>query len=64
MEKIQIKNQSTLLGIDVGSTTIKVVLFKKGNLVYSTYERHYSMVRRKALEIVKRLKDEMEDEDT
>ena len=40
-----------------------VVLFKKGNLVYSTYERHYSMVRRKALEIVKRLKDEMEDED-
>ena len=63
MEKIQIKNQSTLLGIDVGSTTIKVVLFKKGNLVYSTYERHYSMVRRKALEIVKRLKDEMEDED-
>ena len=36
MEKIQIKNQSTLLGIDVGSTTIKVVLFKKGNLVYST----------------------------
>ena len=61
MEKIQIKNQSTLLGIDVGSTTIKVVLFKKGNLVYSTYERHYSMVRRKALEIVKRLKDEMGD---
>lgn len=62
MRKITIKKQSTLLGIDVGSTTIKAVLFKNGELIYSTYERHYSMVRTKALEIVKRLEKDLKGE--
>ena len=60
MNKKYFTSDKTLLGIDVGSTTIKVVLLKKGELIFSTYERHYSMVKAKALEIVKRIKKELE----
>lgn len=62
MNKKYFTSDKTLLGIDVGSTTIKVVLLKKGELIFSTYERHYSMVKAKALEIVKRIKKELEGE--
>lgn len=35
-----------LLGIDVGSTTVKVcVIDEDGNIVYSSYERHFSRVK-------------------
>lgn len=41
------------LGLDIGSTTIKcVVLDDKNNLIYSTYERHYSQITDKIAEIL------------
>ena len=39
------------IGIDIGSTTVKtVVLSGTGELLYHTYERHFSKVREKAVE--------------
>ena len=40
------------LGLDIGSTTAKVVLTKDGESVFTKYERHYSRVREKARELV------------
>ena len=50
----EIKN---FLGIDIGSTTAKVVLEQNGVITYQCYERHYSQVRTKTLEILSRLKE-------
>jgi len=36
-----------VLGIDVGSTTAKLVLVQNGKITYQKYERHYSQVRHK-----------------
>lgn len=48
------------LGIDVGSTTVKLVLLdEKNNIVYSKYERHMSSVFEKAGEMLKELRNEM-----
>ena len=42
------------VGLDVGSTTIKcVVLDDRNNLIYHTYERHYSHILEKAQELLK-----------
>ena len=47
------------LGIDVGSTTVKLVLLDElDNIVYSKYERHMSNVFEKAGELLKKLRDE------
>ena len=52
------------LGIDVGSTTVKLVLLdEKENIVYSKYERHMSNVFEKAGELLEQLKDEKGDLD-
>ncbi len=45
------------IGIDIGSTTAKIVVFCDGKLVYSCYERHFSQVRPKTLELLTRVKD-------
>lgn len=48
------------VGLDVGSTTIKVVVLdEKGKLIYSTYERHYSHIRYKIVEVLKNLKEKL-----
>lgn len=49
------------LGIDIGSTTAKIVLIENDKIVYSCYERHFSMVRQKTLEIVRRLEEHVGD---
>ena len=49
------KQTKTLLGIDIGSTTAKVVLQQNGRITYQCYERHYSQVRAKTLDILQRL---------
>ena len=50
------------LGIDVGSTTVKlVVLDDENKIVYSRYERHMSGVFEKAAEMIRALRDEMGD---
>ncbi|MBR2706199.1 MAG: 2-hydroxyacyl-CoA dehydratase [Mogibacterium sp.] len=47
------------LGIDVGSTTVKLVLMdEKGRIVYSKYERHMSNVFEKADQLIRELRDE------
>ena len=46
-----------LLGIDIGSTTAKLALIDDGELVYSRYERHFSQVRQKTLEMVEAIKE-------
>ena len=40
------------LGIDIGSTTAKVALVQNGNILFERYERHYSRVREKTLELL------------
>ena len=42
------------LGMDIGSTTLKcVVLSEKGEVVYSNYQRHFSKIKEKVLEMMK-----------
>lgn len=42
-----------LVGIDVGSTTVKVVVLDDNkNIVYKSYERHFSKVREKTVEML------------
>ncbi len=40
------------LGIDIGSTTAKLVAVENGEIIYSTYERHLSQVRQKTAELI------------
>ena len=47
------------VGLDVGSTTIKcVVLDETDNIVYSTYERHYSHIVEKSGELLRRVAEQ------
>lgn len=50
------------LGIDVGSTTVKIVLIKDGKIIYNCYERHMSEVRKKTAELVRGLREYIGDE--
>ena len=50
-------SDSMVIGIDIGSTTAKVVVIDKGEMVYSRYERHFSQVRRKTLEMIEAIAD-------
>ena len=56
------KNDNVLLGIDVGSTTVKVVVVKNGEIIFSCYERHLSQVYLKTLEILDRVKEQIKDD--
>ncbi len=50
-------NETTLsLGIDIGSTTAKVVLMDGDKILYEKYERHFSQVRQKTLELLEELR--------
>lgn len=40
------------LGIDIGSTTVKLVAVQDGKIIYKKYERHFSKVREKACEML------------
>ncbi len=46
-----------VIGLDIGSTTAKIVLIQDGIITYTCYERHYSMVREKALELILRVQE-------
>ncbi len=49
-------------GVDVGSTTVKaVVMDEKMNMVFSTYERHYSDVKSAAVSLFDKLKKHLVD---
>ncbi|MGL4772201.1 MAG: acyl-CoA dehydratase activase-related protein, partial [Clostridium sp.] len=48
------------LGLDVGSTTVKVVVLnEKDNIVFSEYRRHFSDVRRTVYELIKEAYDSL-----
>ena len=40
------------LGLDIGSTTAKIIVVENDNILYRRYERHFSQVRTKALELI------------
>ena len=50
------------LGIDIGSTTAKLVLRDGDRILYEKYERHFSQVRQKTLEMLSRLPGVFPDE--
>ncbi len=50
------KDNGAKLGIDVGSTTIKVALFEDNKLIYHTYKRHLSMIKKKVLSQLQKIK--------
>lgn len=61
--KKKIFSQSGIyLGVDVGSTTIKIALFKDNELVYHSYERHLSMIKQKVSDAIKKVKEYTKDE--
>lgn len=45
------------LGIDIGSTTTKLVLMKNENVIYQKYQRHHSKVRQTTLEMLKAMQN-------
>lgn len=52
-----------LLGIDIGSTTVKLHLRQDNEVIFTCYERHYSRVREKALELIKGLSNYLSEND-
>ncbi len=44
------------LGIDIGSTTAKLVAYSEGKIIYSCYERHMARVRQKTVEMLAELR--------
>ena len=49
---------SLRVGIDIGSTTVKVVVLDKENkLLFRSYERHYSKTRERACETLRSIRD-------
>ncbi|MCI8539611.1 MAG: 2-hydroxyglutaryl-CoA dehydratase [Oscillospiraceae bacterium] len=55
---------SLRIGIDIGSTTVKVVVLDEGNhLLFRSYERHFSKVREKACEILHRISSQLQGRD-
>ena len=52
------------IGLDVGSTTLKaVVLDNDDNIVFKSYERHYSKIAEKTVELLKRIIEELNIDD-
>ncbi|MBO5341577.1 MAG: 2-hydroxyacyl-CoA dehydratase [Lachnospiraceae bacterium] len=45
------------VGVDIGSTTAKIVITEGDKVLYRKYERHYSQVRSKTLELLKECKE-------
>ncbi len=47
------------IGLDIGSTTIKCVVFdEQNNIIYKTYERHFAHITKKATELLQRIETE------
>ncbi len=45
------------VGLDIGSTTAKLIAVDGDRILYECYERHFSQVRQKALELLDRIRD-------
>jgi len=52
-------NRPSLLGIDIGSTTVKIALLDEANnVIFSDYERHFANIRETLLALVERGKEQ------
>ncbi len=51
------------VGVDIGSTTAKIVITEGDKVLYRKYERHYSQVRSKTLELLKECKEYLDGAD-
>ena len=51
---------SVLVGVDIGSTTAKLVIRDGEEIIYKKYERHYSQVRAKTLQMLEDAKEYLE----
>ena len=52
------------VGIDIGSTTVKVVVLDEDNkLLFRSYERHYSKARERACETLRSIRDMLTGQD-
>ena len=49
------------LGIDIGSTTAKIVLRRGDSIILERYERHFSQVREKTAEMLRLVKENTAD---
>ena len=59
---LKFNTPNTTLGIDVGSTTVKLVLIKDGAIAYDCYVRHQSKVRETTYNMLTELHDIVGDE--
>ena len=59
---LNINVDACTLGVDVGSTTVKLVLVKDNKIQYECYVRHQSKVRETTCELLKNIKDIVGDE--
>ena len=51
------------IGLDVGSTTLKcVVLDNDDNLIFHSYDRHYSEIKEKTVELLEQVRDRFPEE--
>ena len=51
---------SLRIGIDIGSTTVKVVVLDEQNkLLFRSYERHYSKARERSVETLRSIRDKL-----
>ena len=57
---MQFKSGVRALGIDIGSTTVKLVLVGSGGILYEKYQRHFSQVRDKTLELIREMQPLLE----
>ena len=57
---MQFKSDVRALGIDIGSTTVKLVLVGDGEILYEKYQRHFSQVRGKTLELIREIQPLLE----
>ena len=52
-QMLELPIRQTTIGIDIGSTTAKIVIVEDGKILYAKYERHYSQVRQKLVSMLK-----------
>lgn len=47
------------IGLDVGSTTVKLVIMAEDQVIYSDYRRHYAETRRHTIEILQKAREQI-----
>ena len=62
-EDVPVSNGSVYVGVDIGSTTAKLVIRDGEEIIYKKYERHYSQVRLKTLTMLEDAKEYLADKE-